>query len=300
MRAGLEFQGTEFKDIGVRYKGNGTFVDSRGALKRSLKVELNQFAKGQKLADVSKLNFHNNVADPSNMNEALSYWLYREAGVPSPRTTYAKVHVTVPSKHNRAYLGLYAMVENVDAQFAQERFGTRKGAIFKPVTPSLFADLGDDWSDYEHTYDPKTKISPRQARRVIEFSALVTHADDAQFAARLGDYLDLDEFARYMAVTTYLATMDSILMTGQNYYLYLHPETGKFQFIPWDMDHSFGQIFGEQEQLANLSIHQPWARPQPLAGAGLQGRSLQEGLSRPVRRIQPNDLQARAFPQAGG
>ncbi len=261
VHAAMEIQGISFDDIGIRYKGNGTFMDARGSIKRSLKAEFNQFVKGRKLAGLAKLNFHNNVADPSAMNEALSYQLYRAAGVPAPRTGYARVYVTVPAKYDRKYFGLYALVENVDVHFARDRFGNDKGALFKPVTPSLFADLGDEWPDYQQVYDPKTELDSGQQRRVIEFAALVTHADDGEFAARIADYLDLDQFARYMAVTVYLSTMDGILLTGQNYYLYLHPRTGRFQFIPWDLDHSFGQIFGEPWQLANLSIDKPWAGP---------------------------------------
>jgi hypothetical protein len=33
--------------MAVRYKGNGTFMQSRGSLKRSLKVDFNKFVKGQ-------------------------------------------------------------------------------------------------------------------------------------------------------------------------------------------------------------------------------------------------------------
>ena len=132
--------------------------------------------------------------------------------------------------------------------------------MFKPVTPEPFADLGDDWAKYKQTYDPKTDINDKQTRRVMEFCKLVTKAGDAEFAARMSDYLDLDEFARFMAVTVWLSTMDSILGPGQNYYLYLHPKTGKFQFTPWDLDHSFGQfgMRGSQEQREDLSIHKPW------------------------------------------
>jgi len=41
-----EFDGQVFKDVAVRYKGNGTFMQSRGSLKRSLKVDLNKYVKG--------------------------------------------------------------------------------------------------------------------------------------------------------------------------------------------------------------------------------------------------------------
>ena len=256
--ASFEVAGSEFKSVAVRYKGNGTFFESRGSLKRSLKVDLNKSVRGQKLAGATKLNFHNNVADPSAMNESVAYRLYRDAGVPAPRTAYAKIYVTVPGKYARQYLGLYSIVENVDEHFIVDRFGTKQGAMFKPVTPSLFADLGNDWTSYRQIYDAKTNVTAAQTRRVIDFARLLGHADDAAFAAQLGDYFDIDQLARYMAVTTYLSSLDSILCVGQNDYLYLDPRTNKFQFLPWDLDHAFGEIFGEQDRLARLSIQTPW------------------------------------------
>jgi len=260
VHADLELGDHAFKDAAVRYKGNGTFMQSRGSMKRSLKVDLNKFAKGQKLAGMSQLNFHNNVTDASWMNEVLSHRLFRDAEVPAPRTAYARVYVTVPGKHDKSYFGLYSFVEDVDTNFVEEYFGTRKGAIFKPVTRDLFTDLGNDWAKYKQTYDPKNDVSNEDTQRIVEFCRLVTKADDAEFAAKLGDYLDLDEFARFMSVTVWLSTMDSILGPGQNYYVYLHPKTKKFQFMPWDLDHSFGQfpMIGSQEQRENLSIHRPW------------------------------------------
>src|SRR2546428_726495 len=90
VHADLEFEGQNFKDVAVRYKGNGTFMQSRGSLKRSLKVALNKFAKGQKLAGISKLNFHNNVTDASWMNEVLSHRLFRVAGVPGSSTALSR------------------------------------------------------------------------------------------------------------------------------------------------------------------------------------------------------------------
>ena len=259
VRADLEFGTNKFKDVGVRYKGNGTFLSSRESLKRSLKLDLNQFVTGQKLAGMSQLNLHNSVRDPSGMNEAIAYRLFREGGVPAPRTAYAKVYVTVPGKHDRHYFGLYNLIEDVGSAFAEEHFAAKKGAILKPVTPSLFSDLGDDWKNYNQTYDPKSDLAEEQKQRVIEFSKFASTASESDFAAKVGDYIDLDNFARYMAITAWLTDLDGILGPGQNYYLYLHPKTQKFLFIPWDQDQPFGQFpRGTQEQRENLSIHKPW------------------------------------------
>ena len=71
--ADLEFEGGKLADVGIRYKGNGTYSASSGTDKISLKVHLNEYVKGQKLAGVTTLNFHSGVTDNSFMSEVMSY-----------------------------------------------------------------------------------------------------------------------------------------------------------------------------------------------------------------------------------
>ena len=255
VHADLNFDGTPLKDIAVRYKGNSTFMMSRGSDKRSLKLDLSKYTKSQKFAGLTKINLHSCATDDGYLNEVLSYGLFRDAQVPSPRTAFAKVYITVPGKHEDKYIGLYSVVEDVDETFAEEHFGQSKGAIFKPSTRNLFADLGDDWEKYNQMYDPKTKLTKKQQQRVIDFARLVTKASDEDFAKGLANYLDIEEFARFLSTTVWLSNSDSILAMGQNFYVYLHPETNKFLFLPWDLDLSFGKFGGSN---AELSVNKPW------------------------------------------
>ena len=241
VHATLQIGDWTFRDVAVRYKGNGSYLRASraGADKISLKVDLNKHVKGQKLAGLTTINFQNNITDVGWMNEVLAYRLYRDAGALAPRTTYAQVYLTVEGQEKR-YLGLYSISENVDENFADERFGTKKGAIFKPSTQELFTDWGSDWTAYNQSYDPKTDLTEAQKARVIAFGRLVSSATDEEFAAQIGDYLDLDDFARYFAVLVWLANHDSLLQNGQNFYTYLHPKTNRMHFIAWDQDFSFG------------------------------------------------------------
>ena len=91
VHADLDFEGQTIPNVSVRYKGNGTFLQSRASLKRSLKVDLNDGFPGPQTRGVTKLNLHNSVTDPSWMNEVLSYRLFRDAGVPAPRTALSRV-----------------------------------------------------------------------------------------------------------------------------------------------------------------------------------------------------------------
>jgi hypothetical protein len=106
-------------------------------------------------------------------------------------------------------------------------------------------------------YDPKTDLTLKQQERIYDFARLVTDADDAEFARRLPEFLDIDEFSRFMAVTIWLSSTDSILMLGQNYIVYLHPKTDQFLFVPWDLDRAFGNFFNPSPE--QLTIHKAWA-----------------------------------------
>jgi len=152
------------------------------------------------------------------------------------------------------------MVEPVDEEFARDRFGSKKAAIFKPVTYELFHDLGDNWSAYEPIYDPKSKVTIKQQRRIIELARLVTHASDAEFTQQIGGLVDLDEFARFLAGVVLLSAYDSFLSNGQNFYVYLDPKSNKVGFIPWDLDLAWGGFFllGSTRQREEASIWHPW------------------------------------------
>jgi len=258
--AEFEIGGRTFTNVAARFKGNGTYLSSLAVSKQSFKVDLNKFAKGQKLSVLDEFNFHNLIDDRSYLSDTLAYEFFRDAGVPASRTTFAYLTVSVDGKWQRKPLGLYALVEPVNEAFVAEHFDSKATPLFKPVTYQLFEHLGDDWKAYAAIYDLKTRATPEELRRVIEFARLVSFADDTEFAARLVEFLDLDEFARFLAGEVLLSSYDSIFANGQNFYVYLDPRSNKFGFIPWDLDLAWGGFFllGSTGQRERASIWHPW------------------------------------------
>lgn len=255
-RAGFEFGSVAFTNVAVRVKGNLT---SLCWPKRAFKVDLNRFAKGQKLGGLDELTFNSLAWDYSCLMDALGHEFFRDAGVPAPRTAYAWLSASVAGRWDRKPLGLYLMVEPVDKAFVAERFGSKGTPVFKPVTYELFKHLGDDWSVYAGIYDLKTEATPEQQRRVIELARLVTSATDAAFAAQIGNLLDLDEFARFLAGEVLLSNYDSILADGQNFYMVLDPRSNKFGFVPWDLDAAWGDFWlATKPEFERASIWHPW------------------------------------------
>src|SRR5690606_32032824 len=113
---------------------------------------------------------------------------------------------------------------------------------------------------YHEVYDPKTDPTDHQRRRLIELCQLVSHSSEETFAARIGEFIDLDQFARFLACTTLLASYDSILDNGQNFLPWHDPETDRFGFSPWDLDHSWGEFphIGTPGSRVRASILHPW------------------------------------------
>jgi hypothetical protein len=259
-RGSLAFGDSTFTNVAARFKGNGTFLGAVRSYKRSFKLDLNKHGKSLGLAGRTTLNFGNLSADLSYLSDALAYEFFREAGVPASRTAFARLLLTIEGRFPERLLGLYVFVENPDAEWAREQFGVEGVALFKPVTYELFKDLGADWKAYSGIYDPKTKTTPKHERRVIDLARLTTHASEDDFAARIGEFLDFDAFARFLACETILANFDGILNTGQNYLIYLDPRTDRFGFIPWDLDHSWGEFpfAATADERERASIWHPW------------------------------------------
>ena len=265
----VEFEGQTVDSVGVRFKGNSSYAQARNTLKKPFKLDFNRYLEDgvfPAAAGVTLLNFNNNAMDPSQAREAIAYKIFRDAGVPAPRTAYTRVYVTVPNVHDRKYLGLYTIVEEVNKEFLKHHFDSSKGLLLKPEGVRGFEYLGDDWSHYHARYDPRA-ATRKNTRRFVEFLKLVDEADEETFRARIGVVLDLDAFARFLAANVVLSNTDSFIASGHNYYLYLDPKTDKLHFIPWDLNLAMGafMLAGSIEQQIDLSVDAPHAHYNNLA-----------------------------------
>jgi spore coat protein CotH len=261
-QAEITIDGETVKGIGLRYKGNGTFlqyVEGDVTRRLSFKIDFNEYDDELEFRGLTKVNLNNNGTDPSLMREPLSYELFREAGIHCSRVGYAKVSLTIPGKVDRKPHGLYTVVEQVDKRFLKDRYGSAKGLLMKPSTFGAFRYFGEEWDEYEVGFVPKTKPSEEQKQRVIEFARLIHKTEDDAFEEKVQDYLDVDQFLRFLAVNVLLSNLDSFLGGTQNHYIYLEPDSNKFQFFPWDMDISFGvfSLPGTPETRRKMSIDHP-------------------------------------------
>jgi putative membrane-bound dehydrogenase-like protein len=257
--ADLSAEGKTYKKVGVRYAGEVTYFASFQGLKRPLKVEFNRFGD-QQFHGLTAVNLHAMPLDPSKGREAVAYSVFRAAGVPAPRTAFAEVTLTVPGKYDKEYLGLYAVVEDVDRPFLADRFDTDKGLLMKPFQVRTMDYLGADWERYQGQYRPQSGPTEEGTKRVIAFARLVNQAGDDEFRKQIDSYLDVDEFLRFLAANALTSNLESSVALGHNYYLYLSPRANKFIFIPGDLEFSLANflLMGTADQLMDLSLIHPY------------------------------------------
>ena len=253
--------GETLNGAGVRYKGNASFNLMKGSLKRNLKVKLDWTDGKQRYSGAKTLNLNAGGLDPSKLRDALGYAVFRQAGVPASRTTFAEVSLTVPGVHDNVHLGLFTMVEQVNKAFLKSRFGNSKGLLMKPEGVLSVEFRGEDWAAYEEAYRPDDPPTAEQTKRLIEFAKLVNLTSDKEFKASIDSYLDTDGFLRFIAVNALIVNLDTLLVMPQNYYVYLNPATDKFVFFPWDLDISFAgwPLGGPPEKQMQLSLEHPHA-----------------------------------------
>ncbi len=233
----------EFKDAGLRYKGNYSFSASSASapLFASLKLKLDVHGATGRWDGERTFNLHAGVLDGSRMREAAGFALFRAASVPAPRTAYAELIFTVPGIYQDTSAGLFTLIEDVNQRFLARVLPPGTGLLMKPEgLRGGIQSQGDAWAAYPARFRPDREATESESARVMDFARLVSQPDVPLFRSRIGTYLDVDLFLRFLAVNAFIVNTDSYLGGSHNYYFYLDPRDNRFRFIPWDLDLSMG------------------------------------------------------------
>ncbi len=214
-----------YRNVGVHLKGRwGSFRDLNG--KAGFKIDLDAY-ENNAFRGLTKLTLNNMVQDPSYTHETLTYTLYREMGVPAPRTGWANLYV------NGELFGLYLNVEAIDETMLARWFVDPAGPMWEG---SYGADVdgGVDALEYEQGPEVEDK-SPLYALR----DALDQHpVADADGLAAIEAWVNLDEFLAMMAVEAVAYHWDGYT-TRNNYHMFLDPTSGRFHYFPWGTDQTW-------------------------------------------------------------
>ena len=290
----IKFGDEVYQDVGLRFKGNSS--SSVGGLKKSYKFKFDEFDKKQCFHGFKKLNFSNGFKDPSLLREKLAYDLFKVAGVPASRATFAKLYLTIPGEYDEEYIGFYTLVEQVDKVFLEDRFGDIEGCLFKGEGMSDLIYRGDDPKRYERDYEAKLSKKQRDYSVLIRFIKMLNETPEERFPFEIENTFNVETFLSWLAVNTLLSNLDSYAGTGHNYYLYFNKGTGKFEFIPWDLNEAFGNFqMGSAQEMMELDIYEPYAKPKLLIERILRVPKFKERYIEKIKTLMDDSFQQSAM-----
>ena len=263
----LTFEG-ESLPVGIRYKGSvgawvgcvsGDFFSAEGektCTKLSMKVKINWEDSDDKFYEVKKLQFHSQNLDPTKMHERLGYYLFREMGVPAPRSVHARLII------NGEYNGIYALTEQIDGRFTRENFDDGTGNLYKEVWP-LTNEGEAKTNDWDFEWALKTNEDEDTSFDIMHgFSEAIANANKDDLQQVMREWMDIDPVLAYAVVDRAIANDDGVFhwycdderiggegsnveqfsCNPHNFYWYEDPTAGTMHLIPWDLDNAFENI----------------------------------------------------------
>ncbi len=252
----------EATTVGFRIRGN----TSRLSCKKSFKISFNEFVPGRRFHGLRKFNLNGEHNDPGIMRTRISLGLFKEFGVPSSRSSHCKLFI------NDEFRGVYIHVEEVDNTFTKSRFGNSGGNLFKclwvgePADLTWRADGRYDLVGGGRTYELLNNESNPDFSDLAHFIDVLNNTPDESFPQAIEQVFNVDSFLKWMAVSVQNGSWDDYLYNANNYFLYHNQETGRFEFIPYDYDNTFGISWEDRDWTSRDVYHfHKNGSPRPLA-----------------------------------
>jgi len=224
------------ENIGLRFRGN----TSRDKIKKSFKVSLNSFVSGQKFHGVEKINLNAEVNDPSMLRSRLCWDLFREFNIPASRSNHINLYI------NDEYYGLYQNIEHIDDEFVETYFGNNTGNLYKCSYPANLDYISNNPDDYKvapwgtRTYELKINNELDDYSDLAEFISFLNLSAEDELECKLKEYFNVSAYLKVAAIDVLTGNWDGYIYNQNNFYLYRDPLTGQFNYIPYDLDNTWG------------------------------------------------------------
>lgn len=252
----LTFEGETVEKVGIRYKGSiGAFVGcltgqdwtnpsgSKTCTKLSMKIKINWENSDDKFYGLKKLQFHSQNHDDSQMRERLGYWLYRQMGVPAPRSVHARLII------NGKFYGVYALTEQIDGRFTRFNFEDGTGNLYKEIWP--LNSNGNAHTESQFIDELKTNEDENPSAEMIRtFAEEIASSPDIELKSVVEKWMIIDQVISYIAVDRTIRNDDGAFhwycggggCAPHNFYWYEEPTENTLHLIPWDLDNAFENI----------------------------------------------------------
>ena len=183
--------------------------------------------------------------DPSRIRNLVSFEIWN--GLNNSGSENSVEHIGIQSKIaevflNNKFQGLYIFSELLN----QELLGADNDAVlykgidwedgatkFETFNPEI--SINQFWNGWEQKIpDRKEKINWTPLNELYE---LVVDGDDEEFIQNINNHFDIDNLIDYYLFLNLTLAIDN---TGKNTFLFAKNVDAPFQYIPWDLDGSWG------------------------------------------------------------
>ncbi|MBL7941843.1 MAG: CotH kinase family protein, partial [Flavobacteriales bacterium] len=242
----LTIDGTTYEQVGIRFKGQTSYMMTIGEEKKSFNISMDSFIDGQDHDGFTVFNLNNCFEDPSFMKEFL-YLYHIRTHVPAARASY--VHLTI----NGENWGVYPCVEGMNGPYIKDWFLSNDGTRWRADAPNAgfgggggggpqWGDgtaavnwLGSDQSEYEQYYTLKSSTVADPWANLIETCDVLNNTPNAELVNELPAVLDIDRTLWFLACENAFGDDDSYIFKGKmDYYLYWEIETGRMTPLEYD------------------------------------------------------------------
>lgn len=240
--------GKRLQDVGFRMRGQFSLRNSGD--KKPFKIDIDAYIDGQEYKNLRQLMLLNNIGDPSLLMEKLAYEGMAFTGLPASHVSFVELWIDIRDDEQDAiFWGVYSLVERVDNKYIRNRFtaDAKEGNLYKASHaqrgPMDLVYYGDDIEDYpvqngQYAYG---KMNNEEKDDYSDITALARTIDgrdyltEADYIQALEEAINVDAFLRCLAVNAIIDNWDSYINTGNNFYLFNNPVSGRFEWIPWDL-----------------------------------------------------------------
>lgn len=224
------------EDVGFRLRGN----TSRNADKNSFKISFNTYVEGRDYYGLEKLNINGEHNDPSIIRSKLGWDIARQIGIPGSRSNHVRLYI------NDEYFGLFVNVEHIDEEFVDLRFGSKDGNLYKCLYPADLHYLGSDPDEYKlvvfgrQVYQLKTNTDENDYTKLAQFIDVLNNTPIDELDCELEKVFNVDQYLKYIVFDILTGNWDGPIFNKNNFYLYENPNNGLIEYIPYDIDNTFG------------------------------------------------------------
>ncbi|MFM7769652.1 MAG: CotH kinase family protein, partial [Bacteroidota bacterium] len=219
-----------YSEIGIRLRGN----TSLAAQKKSFKLKFDAFTD-QEFYGLKEVNLIANHNDPSLIRAKLCWDLFREAGIPGARVSFVRLYI------NELYVGVYANVEQIDETFADTYFDDGTENLWKCLWGSDLVFQSADPNSYsDDNYNLIENEDQQDFSILSNFISKLNQTSIANLPCEIERIFNVHDYLKIAAADVLTGNWDGYIFNKNNYYLYQNENTGLLEYIPYDLDNTFG------------------------------------------------------------